>query len=104
MSDDRGTKARARWDRARVVAEVLGIGVKVAWVNLKALEDAELVGPISEKIPEAIELAQEIIVQPRNIDFRAKAQDVKLILWAFDKIGDVERIKIAYAKAMTVIE
>ena len=104
MIDERGSKAKARWNRARVVAEVLDIGIKVAWMNLKALEDAQLVGPLSEKIPAAMELAREIIVQPRNIDFKAKAQDVKLMLWAFDKIGDLDRIEAAYKKAMIVIE
>ena len=102
--DERSSKTKARWGDARKVADALGIGIKSAWMNIGALEKVELVGPVIEGIDEAIELAKEIIVQPRNIDFKAKAQDVKLMLWVFDKIGDVNRIESAFKKAMVVIE
>ena len=104
MSDDRSVKAKARWSNARKIADAMVISVTTAWINLGALEKAELIDPIIEGIDEAIELAQEIIVQPRNIDFKSKAEDVKLMLWVFDKIGDVKRIEAAFKKAMVVIE
>ncbi len=104
MSDKRSSNTKARWGRARSVAEKLGIGVKAAWISLSDLEDNGLVEPIMAGIDDAIDLAKEHISEPRNRDFKAKAQDVKLMLWAFDKIGDIDRIKAAYAKAMVVIQ
>lgn len=104
MGDDRGPKIRARWARARQVAEALDIGVKAAWISLNTLDANGLIEPVIEGIEEAISIAREHIAEPKNRDFKANAQDVKLMLWAFDKIGDLERIKIAYQKAMKVIE
>ena len=102
--DNRSGTAKDRWQRARDVAEVLDIGVKTAWMSLRILEKHDLVDPICAGIIEARELAQDLLVQPRDRDFRANANDVKLMLWAFDKIGDLERVKMAYKKAMMVCE
>lgn len=102
--DKRSTSTKARWEKSRLVAAALDISIKASWISLKTLEENGLVEPICEGITEAISIARGMIVEPRNRDFRANAQDVKLMLWAFDKIGDLGRIKIAYKKAMRVVE
>lgn len=103
MSDERSSKTKLRWRRAKEVASALNISTRSAWVNLKTLEEHGLIPPIVEGIEEACDIARSLIAEPRNLDFRANANDVKLMLWAFDKIGDLDRIMAAYRKAMMVV-
>lgn len=101
------TKIQQRWQTARDVAAALGIKTKDAWRLLKKLQYNELVDPILEGVPEALELGRDIADEEcgkRPSSMQRNAGDVKLMLWAFDKIGDLERIKVAYRKALQVVE
>ena len=100
------TKQQERWQRARDVAEVLGVKTMTAWSCLKELEREDLVEPILEGIKEAVEIGAGIAQQrdgKLQNNMQRNASDVKLMLWAFDKIGDLERIRVAYRKALDVV-
>lgn len=100
------TKIQKRWDTAREVASKLGIKPKAAWKLLKKLEFHELLESILDGVDEAIELGYELAEEskPKQSSLQRNASDVKLMLWAFDKIGDIERIKVAYRKALKVVQ
>ncbi len=86
----------------------------IAYNGLDQLEKAGLIEAILNNQEAAVqqalalrwygyngEIAEET---PKQKKLRQKASDVKLMLWAIDKIGDIELAKKAFNKAINFLE
>ncbi len=103
-----------RWGLADKVGKALKIPKHVAFPGISILEDAGILHDVIAGNQEAIVKAytfswygfngEPIDESPKQKKLRNMAGDVKLMLWAIDKIGDIDLAKKAFDKALKALE
>jgi hypothetical protein len=104
-----------RWKLCEMLAEKLTISKGEVYNFLSVLNERGLVQRILEGDEEAIAEARKLDrygKQDRNGDafpipqtaLEAQANDLRLMLWAVNKIGDKERAKIAFDAVMKALK
>ena len=106
--------AKERWILASQVGKAMGISKHIAFNGLSTLKKHDLIERILIGDKEAIETAKRLswydYNKPRQQDrkedkqMQSRAADVKIMLWAIDKIGTLDGARRAFDAAMHALK
>lgn len=106
--------AKERWALAAQVGKAMGISKHIAFNGLTTLKEHDLIEGILIGNKETIETAKRLswydynkpTREDRKTDesMQSRAGDVKIMLWAIDKIGTLDGARRAFKAAMYALE
>jgi hypothetical protein len=105
--------AKERWALAAQVGKAMGISKHIAFNGLPTLKEHDLIERILIGDKEAIEKAKRLSwydynkptkIQQPDEKMQSRAADVKIMLWAIDKIGTLDGARRAFDAAMHALK
>lgn len=99
---------KERWAVAAEIGDILGTAKTEVFKILAQLQEAGLVEKVLAKDEATISRIKEILNKDRQFaeptQFEQNVNHINLALWAYGKIGDHQKAKVAFEKVIKMFE